>query len=147
MFLQRFVRAGLALLAAGVSPGLPHAAEILAGPYAAEVETVVDGDTIAVRVPIWIGQEIRVLVRIRGVDAPEKRARCEGERRLSDRATAALAGLVAGGRVTLRDIAGDKYWGRVVADVSAPDGTDLGRALLARALVRAYDGGARGGWC
>ncbi|MGQ7793052.1 thermonuclease family protein [Faunimonas sp. B44] len=148
MFLFRIARtvlAALALLKLASGPSL--AAETVAGPYRAAVERVVDGDTIAVRVPIWIGQEIRVLVRIRGVDAPERRARCADEKAGAEAAAAALADLVDGADVVLTGITGDKYWGRVIADVTAPDGTDIGHALLERNVARRYEGRARGGWC
>jgi len=123
------------------------AAERLAGPVAGEIVRVVDGDTLAVRARIWIGQEIEVLVRLRGVDAPEKRGRCRGERDAAAAATEALAGFSAGGHVVLTEIEGDKYFGRVIADVAAADGTDLSAALIGTGLVRAYSGGRRAAWC
>jgi endonuclease YncB( thermonuclease family) len=55
---------GLAGLAAIPAP----AAERLSGPYSAAVERVVDGDTLAVRVRVWLGHELAVLVRVRGID-------------------------------------------------------------------------------
>ncbi len=68
------------LLAGGFAVLLPVAGSMpclagqtLAGPYTAIVERVIDGDTLAVRVPVWIGQELTVLVRVRGIDAPERR--------------------------------------------------------------------------
>ena len=154
MFLSQCVAAGrcAALLVLIAMPLSLHAAacraaETLAGPYTGTVERVVDGDTLAVRVPIWIGQDVRVLVRLRGVDAPEVRGECEGERALADAATARMAGLVAGGAVVLRQVEGDKYFGRVVADLATPDGADLAGALLEAGLVRRYEGGRRGDWC
>ena len=54
----------------------PACAETLTGPVAAIVERVVDGDTLAVRARVWLGQDIHVLVRIRGIDAPELKANC-----------------------------------------------------------------------
>ena len=42
------------------------------GPVAATVERVIDGDTIEVKAQIWIDQELRVAVRLAGVDAPER---------------------------------------------------------------------------
>jgi endonuclease YncB( thermonuclease family) len=121
-------------------------AETLSGPYPAAVEEVIDGDTLRVRVTVWFGQELVVGVRLRGVDAPERRGACESERRRAAAATAALARLVGGGAVTLTDIEGDKYFGRVVADVRAGR-IDVAEALVRSGHARAYDGGARGGWC
>ena len=79
------------LLVAGLVPAV--AGQTLAGPYTATVERVIDGDTLAVRVPVWIGQELTVLVRVRGIDAPERKSRCATERRLAKRASAYLAAM------------------------------------------------------
>jgi endonuclease YncB( thermonuclease family) len=102
------------------------AAETLSGPFAAAVEEVVDGDTLRARVSIWLGQELRVLVRIRGIDAPEMRGRCDREKERARDATAALRRLVAPGAVVLTQVEGDKYFGRVLADVATPDAADVG---------------------
>ena len=133
------------LLVAGSVPSL--AGQTLAGPYTAIVERVIDGDTLAVRVPVWIGQELTVLVRVRGIDAPERKGRCVTERRLAKRASAYLAAIVAGGPVRLTRIAGGKYFGRVLADVTTAQGDDVARRLLGHKLVRPYRGKARAGWC
>jgi endonuclease YncB( thermonuclease family) len=100
-----------------------------------------------VRVAIWLGQELRVLVRIRGVDAPEMRGRCPAEKARAEDAAAALRELVSEGTVLLTRIEGEKYFGRVLADVATPDGSDLAAALIAGGHARAYDGGARRSWC
>ena len=144
MFLGRIL-INLAIVAAG--HGASSAAEVLAGPYAGAVERVVDGDTLAVRVNVWLGQELRVLVRVRGIDAPELRGACEAEKAQARDATAALARLVADGSVVLSAIEGDKYYGRVVADVATPDGRHIGPSLISGGFVRPYDGGSRSGWC
>jgi micrococcal nuclease len=113
--------AAILVVAALLPVGRADAAEKLAGPYSAEVERVVDGDTLAVRVAIWIGQDLHVLVRIRGIDAPEIRGKCESEKEQARQATLALQRLVASGDVALSIIEGDKYFGRVIADVSIAD--------------------------
>jgi micrococcal nuclease len=148
MFLFRSRSAGPLSLALALAPA-PAAwpAETLSGPYRAEVERVVDGDTLAVRVAVWLGQELRVLVRIRGIDAPEMRARCPRERELAREAAEHLTGLVGGGPVDLTNIAGGKYYGRVVADASSAGSGDLAAAMVAPGLARRYEGGARAGWC
>ncbi len=124
-----------------------RAAEILPGPYPAEVERVVDGDTIGARVAIWLNQDLSVLVRIRGIDAPELRGRCAGERKQAREAMLALERLASGGRVVLTEIEGDKFFGRVLADVTTSAGEDVGAALVASGHARTYDGGARQAWC
>ena len=137
-----------ALLAGGTAWAIgASAAEILPGPYPATVERVVDGDTLGARVAVWLGQELSVLVRIRGVDAPELRGRCASERVEARVAQRALEALVAGHAVVLTRIEGDKYFGRVVADVATPEAGDLGAALVAGGHARPYDGGARRPWC
>ena len=132
----------LAVLAAGEAP----AAERLAGPFPAEVLRVIDGDTLAVRVPVWLGQELDVHVRLRGIDTPEVHGKCRRERDLAAEATALLA-KAATPQVTLRNVEGDKYFGRVEADVTAAGGADLSATMLASGLARPYDGGKRGEWC
>lgn len=120
---------------------------VVAGPVAARVISVVDGDTIRVAAMVWPGHEISVSVRIRGIDAPEKNGRCEAERRAAERARAALEDMVGVGAVRLSSIGGGKYYGRVLADVEAADGTAVAGALLSRDLVRPYGGGRRQSWC
>ena len=135
----------LLVVAMGSMPAF--AGQTLAGPYTATVERVIDGDTIAVRVPVWIGQELTVLVRVRGIDAPERKSRCAVERALAKRASAYLAAMVAGGPVRLTRISGGKYFGRVLADVRTAEGNDVAQRLLSRKLARPYRGKARAGWC
>lgn len=117
------------------------------GPYAAEVLRVIDGDTIEARVSIWPGQQVVTKVRLRGIDTPERRARCNPERALAERATKAFSGLVHTGPVVLSAIGPDKYFGRVVADLTLADGSDAGAALRERGLARTYAGRTRQDWC
>jgi micrococcal nuclease len=112
------------------------------GPVDAELISVVDGDTLLVEARPWPQHRVTVLVRIRGIDAPELKAKCEIARRAAARAKERLGDL-AHGRIRLTNIAGDKYFGRVVADVSSDEADDIGASLLAQGLVKAYDGGRR----
>ena len=121
--------------------------ETLPGPIPAEVLDVVDGDTLLVRARIWIGQEVRIRVRLFGIDAPELKSRCATEKEMAERAKALLRSRVASGGVTLRDVRYGKFAGRVVARVSNSAGEDLGQALLDAGLARAYAGGRREPWC
>lgn len=119
----------------------------LPGPMPARVERVLDGDTLDVRVQIWLRQEVRVRVRLRGVDAGELRSRCAAERALADQARRWLVEAVTDGRIVLTEIGGGKYHGRVLARAHTPGGLDLGNGLIAAGLARPYDGGRRQGWC
>ena len=42
----------------------------------AEALRVLDGDTFEARVRVWPGFDVTTRVRLRGIDAPEMRARC-----------------------------------------------------------------------
>ncbi len=100
----------------------------------------VDGDTIACGT-----QSIRIL----NVDTPEMapHARCPAEAELAERARRFTAGQLAGTKVEIRPDPKrprDRY-GRTLARV-AVDGADLGEALVAAGLGRAWDGRRRS-WC
>ncbi|MDY8110997.1 thermonuclease family protein [Fulvimarina sp. 2208YS6-2-32] len=119
----------------------------IAGPVTAQVVKVRDGDTIEVEAFIWPMQSVHVAVRLRGIDAPEKRGSCDAEKRAADIATAHLSELLASGEVVLTEIAGDKYFGRVLADVATDGEVDVARRMLSDGLVVAYGGKTRRDWC
>lgn len=123
-----------------------HAAEI-AGPVSARLVRVIDGDTVEADVHVWPGHTVRVSVRLRGIDAPELRARCEAEKMAALDARDKLAGLLASGAFHVRNIDGDKFFGRVVADIETPEGEAVVDRLIATGLARPYDGKARASWC
>ena len=119
----------------------------LSGSQPAQVLRVIDGDTFEARVRIWPGMDVTTLVRLRGVDAPELRGRCVGERAQALAARDALMTLLREGAVAVARVTQDKYGGRVDADVSTAQTADVGQALIAAGVARRYDGGKRGGWC
>ncbi|HRE60087.1 MAG TPA: thermonuclease family protein [Micropepsaceae bacterium] len=139
-------RIALALFLAAAAP-IARAGEVLPGPYQARVERVIDGDSLLVRVRIWLGQEVSTIVRIRGVDAPELKGRCAQERTGAEAARRFIEEALTGGDVVLAAIENDKFGGRVIAQVFASGGTDVGAALVSAGLARSYDGGRRAGWC
>ncbi len=122
-------------------------ADVVPGPVPALVIEVVDGDTIAVRARIWVGQDVETRVRLSGVDAPEFNGRCGRERELAAHARAFVVAAIGGGAVMLSDVHYGKYAGRVVAFVETAAGDDLSALLIAADLGRPYDGGARASWC
>lgn len=149
----RAVPAGFAaalLMVIGVPAG-PQTAlarpKPLAGPVPAFVERVIDGDTLVVRARIWLGQELRVLVRIDGIDAPELRGRCHEERRLARSARRLVKSLVGQRKISLTAIRQGKYAGRVIAHVADSEGQPLSARLLAANLARPYRRGRRQSWC
>lgn len=123
------------------------AADVVSGPVEAAVVRVVDGDTLEVDARIWLGQNLRIRVRIKGIDAPELRGKCRYERAAAAAARDALIAAIGGRPVTLHGIQYGKFAGRVVATVRGPDGENLGDQLLAAGLARRYDGKRRAPWC
>jgi micrococcal nuclease len=123
------------------------AREVLEGPIPAIVTEVIDGDTIAVRAQVWLGQIVETRVRLLGVDTPELRAACAGERLQAEAARDFVRHATAGGTVRLRDLSFDKYGGRVLARVELPGGRDLAEALFGADLARRYGGRQRASWC
>jgi len=139
--LRNTAAAVLLALCAALAPSALRAEEALPGPVPARLIRVIDGDTLLVRARVWLDLEVVTRVRLRGVDAPELRARDEEERGRAAAARAFLATLAEGAPLVLTEIGHDKHGGRVVARVAA-DGEDLGNALLATGHARPM--GARG---
>lgn len=136
------------LCLAAAAPAV-HAAESVPGPIPARVVEVVDGDTLAVRAQVWLGQEVTTRVRIDGIDTPEKRSACREEKELAADAHKRLQQLVrrSDDAVRLVDVTDDKFGGRVRAKVLLRDGTDVSKALVASGHARPYRGGRRQPWC
>lgn len=147
---MRPLRLGIAACAAVLLAPSAHAKKsALAGPYTAEVVSVVDGDTVAVRVEIWPHQFLETKVRLAGVNAPELRAKCAAEADLAERARAFVAdALGPGDLVQLSDIEVDKYGNRYVARLALPGGKDLSEALVSAGLAApASNGRLPRPWC
>jgi endonuclease YncB( thermonuclease family) len=115
--------------------------------HPAEVLRVLDGDTFEARVNLWPGLEITTRVRLRGIDAPEMKARCGEERIKAEAARDALRNLLDQGEVSISHVTLDKYGGRVLASASTQATPDISEALLNAGAVRPYSGGRREGWC
>lgn len=115
----------------------------VAGPVSARIVRVIDGDTLLVDAHPWPGHAVRVSVRVRGIDTPERRSSCSAERLAADHARSELERLVTDfATVELINISGGKYYGRVLADLRAGP-RDIGAAMLASGLARPYQGGKR----
>ena len=57
----------------------------IAGPVAAEILRIVDGDTLLVEATPWPQQRMEVYVRLRGIDTPELNASCPALRERAER--------------------------------------------------------------
>ena len=117
------------------------------GRYSVDVLRVIDGDTFEARVHVWPGHELITRVRLRGIDAPELKARCDSERVQAEAALAALRGMLNDRDVSIWNLGPDKYFGRVVADAGTRRTPDVSAALLTKGVARSYNGGYRNGWC
>ena len=117
---------------------------VVGGPILAQVIRVLDGDTVEVMAYPWPQQSVDVLVRLRGIDAPEIHSRCSLEREKALHAKRRLqAFLQSQPKVLLTDIGGGKYFGRVLANLGLPDGRDAASELILENLVRPYSGGKK----
>lgn len=127
-----------------VFAGLSQARDEISGPVSAEIIRVIDGDTLLVEAQPWPQQKMEVYVRIRGIDTAELKSRCEKIRTAALGARQAMEELAAQSRrVELRRISGDKYFGRIIADVIFADGRSAADNLLLAGLARPYDGGRK----
>ncbi len=137
------LRLTLALLLAGAA--MPSVASI--NVLVDEVTSIYDADTFRVNIKGWpdiVGH--RVPVRVKGVDAPELRARCPAAKLAARKAKQFTVARLRGAKVIeLRDIERGKYF-RILAEVWI-DGDNLAELLVHEGLARRYSGGARAGWC
>ena len=103
--------------------GVSLASAVLAADFSGPVVLILDGDTVEV-----LHNSHPERIRLSGIDCPEK-GQAYGQR-----AKQAASALVFGKEVTLQTHGKDKY-GRTLADVLLPDGTNVNHALV------------KEGWC
>ncbi len=130
-----------------MSSALAGRADRVNGPVEVTVVKVLDGDTFVADAKIWPNQSVRVKVRIRGIDAPENRAKCASERNAAKSAERLLADLLHRKPVQITNIGGGKYYGRVLADVHTDTVRSIAALMLSRGAVRPYRGGKRYSHC
>ena len=114
--------------------------------YEAQVIRVVDGDTVDVRIAVWLDLHQTARIRIRGLDTPELKGECENERGLA-RMAQAFAMMNIGQKVFVTAVDYDKFGGRYDADVRLASGKLLSELLIENRLARSYNGGKRQSWC
>lgn len=113
-----------------------------------EVTSIYDGDTFRANIkeyPDLIGY--RIGIRIKGIDTPEMRGKCQKEKTLARKAKQfTVTQLRAAKKVELRNMKRGKYF-RIVADVYV-DNMSLAQMLILNDLAVAYDGGHKAKeWC
>lgn len=112
---------------------------------------VVDGDTIEFEA-LWVPAPMRqrILLRVYGVDTPEKgrRASCPQEAARGQAATEFAHRVITSSR-TVRPLVTDwdKYGGRVLGDVILDNNTSLRALLIHNGFAREYFGEAKQSWC
>lgn len=135
------------VLAASFTANASPRQETIHGPVTGKVLDVLDGDTLSVRLHVWIGQQLETSVRIAGIDTPEIKGKCEKERGMAQAARRELESLVSSGDIVLTDIRLEKYAGRVLAKAHTSGGISIADHLIAKGLARPYEGKKRLGWC
>ena len=120
--------------------------------YNWKVLRVVDGDSLEIANE-FLPQELKLFVRIKGIDTPEKapRAKCEKENILAQKASNYTKNSIEKAqknhqKITFSEIKWDKYGGRIVAKVMIDD-NDLGQQLVRNGLARVYYGEKKKTWC
>ncbi len=120
--------------------------------YNWKVIRVLDGDTLEIANE-FLPQELKLFVRIKGIDTPEKapRAKCEQENILAQKASNYTKNSIEKAqknrqKITFSEIKWDKYGGRIVAKVMI-DKNDLGQELVRKELARIYNGEKKKTWC
>ena len=120
--------------------------------YNWKVLRIVDGDSLEIANE-FLPQELKLFVRIKGIDTPEKapRAKCEKENILAQKASNYTKNSIEKAqknhqKITFSEIKWDKYGGRIVAKVMIDD-NDLGQQLVRNGLARVYYGEKKKTWC
>lgn len=142
----------LLILCAGVALAAPAQAGERCSTcrYDVQIVSIYDGDTFRIELPGLPAELNPVGVRVRGVDTPELRGKCQAEKQLAERAKQFTINHLnrSAGYVRIGDLEWDKYGGRVDADVYlGPQRQSLASLLIQAGLARPYNGGRRGSWC
>lgn len=118
--------------------------------YIVKVDRVIDGDTFVINTqhesPMI--QELGLHIRVKGLDTPEIKGKCEKEKELAKTAKEFVADLLEENYVILSDIEWDKFKGRIVADVFMADHQNLTNILISKKLGVSYFGEKKTkDWC
>jgi micrococcal nuclease len=117
--------------------------------YNAKINRVIDGDSIEADIDLGFGVSIKKMVRLNGIDAPEKNSRILSERESAAKATARTKYALENKWVIIKTQLdqGDKY-GRVLAYVyesskELEENQSFNIKLIQEGLAIPYDGGKK----
>jgi len=118
-----------------------------AGSITLRVVDVYDGDTIKVDMSILPHPLSKMSVRLKNIDTPELRGKCEKEKQLAKQAKARLKDLTQNHQyIKIDNVEWDKYGGRILGNVVI-NGKDVSEVLISEGLGRKYNGEAKKSWC
>jgi endonuclease YncB( thermonuclease family) len=120
--------------------------------YKWKIIRVVDGDTLEVE-ENFLPPELKLFVRLKNVDTPEKspRAKSDEEDKLAKKAaeftkSAVEEAIKNNQEITFSELKWDKYGGRVLSDVKI-NNRSLAKDLINNGLGREYHGEKKQSWC
>jgi micrococcal nuclease len=133
-----------------ILPTLALAKDVEMKKYNYKITRVLDGDTVGFEAP-FLPEPLKkeLLIRVYGVDTPEKgfRAKCESENTKGLAATEFTKKSISSAKKIEVAIANwDKFGGRVLGDVIV-DGQSLRSLLIKNGYAREYYGEAKTSWC
>ncbi len=100
-----------------------------------------DGDTAVLEVDVWPTLTETLHVRLDGVDTPEKGKPGAAEATARDNQLAPVGSQLM---LAVGPHPEDKY-GRILAQLTTPDGTSINGTLLTEKLAKPYNGGSKVG--
>jgi endonuclease YncB( thermonuclease family) len=111
------------------------------------VVSVYDGDTIKCSTALLPYPLSNISVRLKNIDTPELRGKCEKEKQLAKQAKARLKELTQNSHyIKIDNVEWDKYGGRILGNVIV-NGKDVSAILISEGLGRKYNGEAKKSWC
>tara|TARA_B100000131_G_scaffold142322_2_gene138482 strand:+ start:2149 stop:2535 length:387 start_codon:yes stop_codon:yes gene_type:complete len=110
--------------------------------YNAELERVVDGDTIDITIDLGFNVKLhKQRCRLAGIDTPESRTKDLAEKALGKKASARLKEL-CGKKLKIKSLGKGKY-GRILAIPYTGDGQDICKILIEEGHAVEYHGGTK----
>ena len=110
--------------------------------YQAELDRVVDGDTIDIILDLGFDVKLhKQRVRLHGIDTPESRTRDLAEKKLGLAAKERLQELCVG-KFKIKSLGKGKY-GRILGIPYTEDGEDICQILIKEGHAVVYDGGKK----